>query len=280
MLPPEDRDLRLLYTNKPIGDNPVLINCLYHHDDSPSLAVYRDHAFCYGCRHWAGYWQFLDDIEREDAPQAIATEKETVFQYTPEEFLDLAKVYNERMYKLGKQDYWFRKRFFTQETVDKYLLGYAASSYTIPVWNNGVVQTIRFRRDDAVRENGPKYYGVKGFNNVMLFSPQPIRRKVIWCEGELDSLLLVQLGYSAITLTNGIRTVSDAGAFLPSLEPAKVVVIAVDCDDASWEPALDLAALLRTELPGKYITMARFFAKDITEYYEKKGEIGVRELLR
>lgn len=269
-----DRDLRLLYTDKPRGEQPLKMKCPWHHDTDASLALYRDHAYCFGCRKWVGYVEFEKEIG--EAPVATFVEEKQP-ELTREEIVGFAHTYHARLFRSNKQDY-YQARGLNEDTVRKYLLGYAARAYTIPVWNAGEIESLRFRRDDAVNTDGSKYWGLPGHNRVMVFAPTGFGDRVVWCEGELDCLVLTQLGYSAFTLTNGIG--ADPTPFLPLLAQCQRVTLAQDCDFASYHRSLAVAKQITEAHPDIDVRIAQWSsAKDVSELYVKRGEQAVRKAI-
>lgn len=290
-------DLRLLYETSPQGDGPIRISCDLggHQDDSPSLCVYRDHSYCYGCHTWEGYhqhlerrgvsWRKLEDAET--APLGHLVVKGTARSHTvtarrmdDQELHDLASWYHRKGQAEGAAS-WFAARGLGQEIVDEVLLGWTGRAYTIPIWRDrptvtGSLQTIRFRHASTPQKGESKYWGMVGRNDAYLYAPRGFARKVVLTEGEFDCLVACQAGYTACTITNGVGSM-DYGPYADQLAPVEDVVLALDQDGAGTSQAIQVAKSLRAL--GKKVRYARWWEKDVTDLYLKSGTSGLRQAL-
>lgn len=271
-------DLRLLYTDHPVGDDPVMLLCPHHNDHTPSLAVYRDHLHCYGCGWHESARRHLQREGQEAElflPHTSSVPKQRA-TLSDEQLQEMVETYARRLRTSGKAQY-FLERGLTAETIDQAKLGYTGRAYTIPIWGRDRhLQTVRFRRDDTLGLSGPKYWGVPGRNGVCLFVPGELHDPLIWCEGELDALLAHQCGYSALSLTNGIG--ADPVDVADQLCGITDVRIAVDNDRAGYMRSRELGRDLH-RLLGCKVWYCRFGAKDLTELYLKDGEDALRKVL-
>lgn len=101
-----------------------------------------------------------------------------------------------------KREYWY-KRLLTDDTVDRYRLGYYDGWNTVPLREDGIFLNFQIRRDDPKRI---KYY----YENYT-FSPVLINAEILKfvteyvyiTEGIIDAILLNQLGYPAVAQTGG-----------------------------------------------------------------------------
>lgn len=185
-------------------------------------------------------------------------------------------LYHRRLRILRKEN-WLYQRGFSEETIRTYQLGHTGSAYSIPIWDTGSIQTLRFRRDEETPGNRPKYWGLPGANSQMLFAPRGIGAILIWCEGEYDALLAVQTGYTAVSLTNGIH--ADPLKYISRLTVCQEIRIAVDADTRSFARSLWLLQIFRERLPATKVNRIRLPAKDITEVYQLYGEAKLNEVL-
>jgi hypothetical protein len=107
-----------------------------------------------------------------------------------------------------KQDEWFYRRGFTDETIDRELFGWNGDRFVIPVWEgqpgNSRALTLRLRRTDE--GEGPKYLTPSGsiLNNVWGKWHTRNSSIIIMTAGELDAARLVQDGMPAISLVGGM----------------------------------------------------------------------------
>lgn len=98
------------------------------------------------------------------------------------------------------RDYWYR-RCLTDETIDRYRLGYFDEWYSIPVYMNGEFRNFQLRRDIPEKKIRPWYRGVGPliYNSAIL----KFVDRIFITEGPVDAILLNQLGYPAISHTGG-----------------------------------------------------------------------------
>lgn len=97
------------------------------------------------------------------------------------------------------RDYWY-KRLLTDETIDRFRLGYHDGWFTVPLFVNGKFENFQLRRDVPEKKILP-WYRKKAvlFNSSIL----NIVDTVFITEGTVDAILLNQLGYPAISTTLG-----------------------------------------------------------------------------
>ncbi|MBW2561149.1 MAG: hypothetical protein JRE40_09890, partial [Deltaproteobacteria bacterium] len=194
------------------GEKPGVVRCLWHDDRHSSLAIYRDHLYCFGCGVHKGILDYLAEQENLDIERDFRGTIEVLAakygvasvapvpsprQEAPRKAslpLDatIAKRYHDR---LGGKRQWYRDRGLSDKIIDGQLLGYDGRAFTIPVWHpSGELLTIRYRRDDSLGTGGPKYWGIEGRNETLLYNEGALvgSRYVVVCEGELDTLILWQ----------------------------------------------------------------------------------------
>lgn len=142
------------------------------------------------------------------------------------------------------------------------------------------LQTLRFRRDHGLVDapcgepwcNGltcPKYWGLAGRNGVVLYDPSEALRQssssIFLAEGELDTLLLVQHGFPAVTFTNGVGGLKRH--HLALFERAKRVFLCLDQDAAGRARASQLASWF----DGRARWVRWEGAKDVTDLITTRG---------
>ena len=248
------------------GNKPVLIRCLWHDEQEPSLAVYRTAAFCYGCNkrvstlEWISLQEGLD-IEKEFrqvvdvahrryaggvsvAPRKI--EKKELEAWEPMNPAH-ALFCHER---LGKRRQWFRDRGIADWVIDEEKFGYDVKAFTIPIWGaGGELITVRYRRDDSVCTEGPKYWGSSGTNRVCIVNEKALsnehlqksRGVVVIAEGELDCFRLWSENVPTVAVTNGAEAFDEG--FLPLFDLAEKVVVAFDMDEAGQKASHRVARM-------------------------------------
>lgn len=278
------------------GDKPVLVPCFLHDEKKGSLAVYRDGAYCHGCHgrvsvlEWVAIQEGLDIEAEFPKVVQVAAEKYASGSVVPRKIEkreiaavwgpmepDLALVYHSQ---LGAKREWFKKRGLSDEVIDQAKLGYTGRSFSIPVWDaEGRLQTIRYRRDDALTTEGAKYWGTKGRNSVYLFNAGALTFEslkahdfaAVVTEGELDALRMVQEGYAAVSATNGAAALDES--FLPMFKLAKLVYLVLDQDDVGRQNAVRLAKLLKSK--ARIVQWDPCEGKDVTEYLKTHSSEGL-----
>jgi DNA primase len=207
---------------------------------------------------------------------------------------------------MGKEEReWYHWRGLTDETINKYELGYGpppgskVGRFSIPVYESGRLVNVRFRRDDRCPEcasratkeidkehfscdycehqwqvHPSKYMGIAQHNDARLYNAECLKgaRRVFICEGEIDALSLVQRGYSAVSSTSG------AGTFLLSWTVhflhAALLYLCYDSD----EPGRKGAEAIREAIPkARIISMPE---KDINKYFLSHSTEEFEQLVR
>lgn len=244
-------------------------------DGTPSLAIYADHARCFGC---GSFWwpdQFLLELgtQRLHTTAAVGRERQTLPGTIP---ISLAKTYNRWLNTVFRsQRTWLYARGLRQDILDANLIGHDGAAYTIPIFDRTdaekpVLANLRFRRDDELLQlldpeipRPPKYFGLPGRNKVRMYSPvgtaNPKVRRVHLCEGELDALRLAQEGYPALSFTNGCRAFETSD--LTQLQGLPVFVL-YDQDTAGRTAGERLA----NAIGGTHVQWPYYLGKDVTEY--------------
>jgi len=288
------------------GGKPVVIRCPYHDDRHNSLAIYKDHLHCFGCGKHLSTLDYLAEQENLDlnsdfrgTVEALAARYGVVGaapvprprQEAPRKSLvpmdaAIAKRYHDR---LGAKRQWYRDRGLRDSIIDGQLLGHDGRAFTIPVWHpSGALLTIRYRRDDSLGTGGPKYWGIEGRNETLLYNEGALvgSRYVVVCEGELDTLILWQEGIPAVSSTNGAGGMVSIWEKVSSRFRCSRIIIAFDQDEAGRKEAVRFKRLIcgnsRRSLSwtrAVILNWDRRLGKDITELARKKGIAYSKELI-
>lgn len=289
------------------GNNPVFIRCLWHTDTIPSLGVYADHAYCYGCQkrvsilEWIAEQNGLDISSNFGSVVELANSKyvglaslppspsHTPIPQLPDEHdlfikpldISFAKYCHEH---LGEKRAWFIGRGLTDEVINSELLGYLNNAFTIPVWNSAwQLLTMRYRRDDNITQTGNKYWGIKDRNQAFLYNSKSLTKDymqinnglIVLCEGELDCLRLWCEGINSVSFTNGVGAFKPE--FVPSFALASRILIAFDTDDAGQKEAHRVADMLGHR--ARIMTWDSSLGKDITDLANSQGIDYIRGLI-
>src|SRR5829696_4363766 len=203
-----------------IDANGRNLSCIHpdHQDSNPSMRVYDDHIFCFGCGFHGDVvdvWSAQRGLQRPiDAALELAHEfNVTLPQLTPEarqeqqerrekqdRHAETARRCHEALRDHGNIREWWKSRGFGEELQSRFLLGASedGSEAIIPFWHRGRVEGIIRRK----LSGEPKYVYPKteefasGYRP--LFVPATLNGDVYLVEGILDALALAALGQSAI----------------------------------------------------------------------------------
>ncbi|CCF83477.1 toprim domain-containing protein [Nitrolancea hollandica] len=265
-------DLRLT-VGRPSSSSPILVPCPFHDDDRPSLAIYQDHTFCYGCRTRETLDQYLariganvDQLKHDSfvfGAQAIIQEP----PFDPKRHRSSVEIWR-RTLAVGPRKPrldWLQDRGLWPSTVERAGIGHTGERFSIPIWGwkegeRNKLYGCHFRADPKYCDpDAPKYTNIRG-QKVLVYRPNPGARPLVVCEGPLDALLLAQMGVDAVTTTGG------AGS-LPVVLTSEAlgwtgrIYLATDQDIEG-----DKAAALLQEKFGKRIYRMRWRqGKDITD---------------
>lgn len=222
----------LATTIESVTGQPIVkhkIKCPFHEDETPSLHVYDDGGWkCFGCgKHgdvidFLGYYffgqtynaeiHFIEVVDRIGAlgvtplptPQKVTKPKPKVARSFPVT-LERIMAWHDNM-PANRRNYWY-SRGLNDRSIDEFFLGWDGKRYTIPALYR--LQPFGVKRRQSEIDDGitAKYTQVAGgivgiFNSDALLSA----RRCIICEGEIDAMLLSQLGYVAVTSTGGAGT--------------------------------------------------------------------------
>jgi DNA primase len=142
-------------------------------------------------------------------------------------------------YDLGvsKRDYFY-ERGLTDETIDRFQLGWYNNFNTIPIFENGTFRNFQLRKDNP-KTIRAYYKGVGGllFNSDIL----KITDTVFIVEGPVDAMILSQNGFPAISTT-------ISGTILPQwfykFVNQKIIYVVFDNDSAGVKEAKSVAKTL------------------------------------
>lgn len=237
-----------------------------HRDSRPSMWVYDNGVYCFGCgTHW---WpdQFLAELGDRELDIVQASQRRAVpIRRIPMTMVETFNKWLNTHYE-DRLEWLYARGLRLEDSINPNLLGYDGSAFVIPVMEGTEVRSLRFRRDGE--GEGSKYWGLPGKNAVSIYIPiipdwvQVRSDYVHLCEGELDALRLAQEGLPAWSLTNGCRS------FKPEhIEPfvgTKVKVV-YDQDAEGRRAGARVARLLGAQ----NIVWPEVLGKDVTEYLQR-----------
>lgn len=298
----------LVGTPKMKADDPIMVQCPCHADPAASLGVYWDHAYCFATRRffrryesaalllrdangkplWNGDPKTVERAVKLVRPKLSSIQVQravsTAVQAPPKP-IDPALADTFHRYLLASSEalsFFKSWRGLTEETIERLCVGWTGSAFSIPVFNRaGTLLGLRFRRDDRVPQDTPKYSGLSGRNGATLYSLREIdglqrRAKAdngdlwVW-EGELDFATGHQLGLPSATMTNGAGSLARLPELVreAGLNPSRWV-IATDQDEPGEQAAWELCKLL-----GHAAVRARWDSgyKDISAFNVAGGTV-------
>jgi hypothetical protein len=135
---------------------------------------------------------------------------------------------------------YLHQRGLTDETIEKYRLGYSGDGIMYPVFIYGQLCDVRTYMPDQT----PKMRSRKGASPLLFPFDDWLNdeRDTLLCAGENDTLLARQLGFNAVTVTGGEGTFPK---IFTKLFEGKTVNICYDCDEAGKRGTRTVAFLLR-----------------------------------
>ena len=101
---------------------------------------------------------------------------------------------------LDSRDYWY-KRGLTDETINRFQLGFYNDWYTIPIFMNGTFMNFQIRKEEPNKRIKSWYSGVGPllFNSDLL----KVANTIIITESPVDTILLNQVGLPGISHNGG-----------------------------------------------------------------------------
>lgn|SRR5574341_184156 len=177
-------------------------------------------------------------------------------------------------YEYGKEyrDYWHNYRGYTDNTIDKFKLGYTGKYWVIPLYHNSVFKNFQCRGYDINRKKIVcSYY--KGICRVPFnFDNLPDKNQTLYItESIVDSIMLIQNNYNSISSSSG--TLGWDHKWSNLLLEYRDIIICYDNDIAGINGSLRTSKFLQhnskilmwpKEYPPKY---------DVTDLYKDGGSI-------
>jgi DNA primase len=232
--------------------------CPHHRDTKPSVALYPDGPFCFSC------WKRVD-VAGSAAPVRV---RKATWQVTEQQVRAWQRLLHDHY---PHRLVWLQGRGLTLSTIEKAEIGHTGKAFVIPIRNLArKLVGVRFRRDDDLAPNLPRYWNPAGQEVHLYGLPWSHRaRRLMICEGELDALRLIQEGIGAVSPTGG--AMSFKPHFVSLLPWAEEVYCCYDQDqggERGWERLKRLwPKVQRVRWTG---------GKDVTEFLQ---EHSVEEFL-
>lgn len=236
----------------------VMITCLNHSEDTGSLYVTANGAYCFGCaKHYSPYdlMMALDgrvDLERL-APEKKKKEPKTTYKPPTLEFVNAA--HKALLSSKRQLEYLIEKRKLSLDILKEFKVGYITPPfrsyvnprYSFPAWDfDGVLTTVGYRQDPIVEYHNEypdnKRYVIHTGTQATIYNAHNLHSysSVIHCGGQIDALSLLQYGINA-------TGAMGEGTFKPEWATRyqnKKVIIALDNDEAGVKSAQHIKKLL------------------------------------
>ena len=159
------------------------------------------------------------------------------------DFTEKAEYYHSCLSKGARK--YLAKRMVSEEVIKEIKIGQAekAGEYfiSIPIWENGTVKNIKYRKITNNNPEIPKYIREEGGKSLLMIRNFPIPVEVILTEGEIDTLTLWSQGY-----TNVVGNTGGAGTLLPEwydiLNTTQKVYVCYDNDQVGQKAAKETVA--------------------------------------
>ena len=239
------------------------IHCPFHEDKNPSMHVYDDGKFkCFSCgRHgdvidFVGYF-FFGDSYNPDVHFAEVVDRLGGLDIRPlppqinrpappkpKLTIDLEQCIDWHTAMPAQRRAYWHSRGLSDATIDSYFLGWDGKRYTIPLLYRLVPFGVKRRESDIADGIDTKYIMQTGsragiFNADVLWTADTC----VICEGEIDAMLLTQLGYRAVTSTAGAGSWKEDWARF--FTHVRDIYLLFDNDKAGREGAAKVHATLR-----------------------------------
>ena len=265
---------------KKLGGVEYQGKCPLHNDKTPSFGFngitgqWICHAEC-GSGNIFSFVQKYMNVESKEASKWIC-DKLGIEMTTAKKNIIEEKIYSDMHSALRKNkaivDLLYNKRGISLEAIKQFKLGHNQGRITIPIFDD-VGDCVNVRRYSFQEKAINKMISYKsGYGEARLFPIENIKHSsIILCEGEMDCLLLNQLGFPAITVTSGVGTWKGSWT---KLFRDKTVYICFDIDMAGKKGAGKVANLLLDVTKQVYILNLPLSDPpnaDVTNYFIDSG---------
>jgi len=185
-------------------------------------------------------------------------------QDTPTPYSQLVNVF----YNYGKEhhEYWHNTRGYTEETINRFRLGFNGEIYTIPVYVDG-----KFKNFQCLGVNPKRRFSwYKGLGALPFnFSNLVVTDWVVIAEGPVDAIMLRQNNIPAVSQTGGAGTWKDK--WLYYFIKMKSIYAVYDNDDAGNEGAKGIAKSLGTGRTRIFNFWDFDKGYDVTDFFKDGG---------
>lgn len=266
------------------GDGKVL--CPWHTDSNPSCHVYPDHVYCFSCGKAGDAITFVCDYMKLTFSEAldflIANKgKRVTKEISPSTVLpdDYVQRTVAALEDSPEAQQYLINRGLHPEIRGLLSLGLADDYISIPHFANGKLVNVKYRC--LLPDVRPKYTSLEGAKFEFLYPYDFVTKyrnskELLLTEGEFDAMLLLQEGYTAMSLPSGVNT--DLWQWAAYLKRYEEVYLLFDQDEAGAKAITKVFSetnklnktLAETLLPTNLfrIGWSPRYGKDVTEARE------------
>jgi len=231
------------WTQQGSGKKNWIAKCPFHSEKNGSfyVEVSTGRFKCFGCEESGDLIKFQEKIKNQTFNEALRELAGEVGIEVPGKKKKSDKKRKKNKPELSEEtvaklhdkltpeaiDY-LTGRGISRETINKYQIGLWKGYLVFPIRKGGKLHTYRFKhlQDKRIWQLGKE--DLKGQDPIWVF-PEPTEEEIILlCEGEIDVLNAISLGFNAITTTGGAGTWRDD--FLKFFKD-KIVHICYDIDE-------------------------------------------------
>lgn len=273
---------------KAAGGTPVIkFLCPFHTDTNPSFtfASSRDFGFCFACRRKAGLAEVIAEFEQISTEKAVKIASTCLDRVVNS---DIKKKKNLVETSMAQIQQWhaalgtdsnltvmYKKWGWTQEIVDRYLLGSSEGRLVIPMFEDEAIVGVKFYNP---KNASMKYQNMAGSASVCWPLENLAQDQVYLVEGEKDCLTMLAAGINTVTFTTG------AGKFPADYVryfAGKEVYIIYDVDEAGRKGAVTVANALGFAAKNIKIIDLPLTGKpkgDVTDLYQEDPDNFVEQI--
>ena len=253
-----------------INTNSLLFQCFHCKAEDPNSDYASGHL-----SKLKRLWNDVIDITPTPLPSYIKNRNQEERDYT-----DLVNRYHFNLLQSKKGKKYLFKRGFDEDVIIKYKLGLVEMKgdtwISIPSYEDGIPKLLKYRK---ITNNNPetKKYEREAGGKSILFNGDALEHftDVFICEGEMDSIVLLEQGFK-----NSVGTTGGAGTLLPEwydkLKLMSKITFIFDADAAgqnavvkTWAERLGYGKCWNTLLPE---------GEDLNSYFLKYTVEDFKEL--
>lgn len=256
-------------------ESKLKVSCAFHSpDENPSCEIDLDKLayYCFVCGKGGNIAEYLSKKMNVSQKDVIALLKDSDDEIT--QFINQSKVYEwfgVLLQDAAKKLILLSRKGINTKTIENFKLGFDNDRFTIPIYDfqGNCVNVRRWSHTDQNR----KYLNLEGFGGNYLYPLSSLSSDTIFItEGEFKALLLIQLGYFAITPTSG--AVSWDKKWNRYFEKKKVYVV-FDIDNAGRLGANRICANLYGIAKEVYnvilpLNIEKYPTGDVTDFFVKE----------